>query len=190
MGHYAKIDSARIPRLAAAPRNFGFGVPKAGPRLLRGANPLYEDKNHTTGRSFARRGLLLVRPGFCPDRDNGNDDNGNDNDVNNNVDDGNDDDDDNTVNNDSDNDGDDNDNINNIISSRSISSNGRSNGVHENLPKTLPLFICTGTYIDDTYRRDEELGYESVGLVKKTYNGVTKTKNLETKILASYPGNN
>ena len=40
--------------------------------------------------------------------------------------------------------------------------------VAENLPKTLPLFICTGTYIDDTHGRDdEELGYESVGLVKK-----------------------
>ena len=96
---------------------------------------------------------------------------------------------DNTVNNDNDDDGDDNDNINDIINSRSISSDGRGSGDHENLPKTLPLFICTGTYIDDTYRKDEELGYESVGLVKKTYNGVTKTKNLETKILASYPIN-
>src|SRR6185369_5408586 len=43
-----------------------------------------------------------------------------------------------------------NDNINDIISSRGINSDSCGSRDHENLPKTLPLFICTGTYIDDT----------------------------------------
>jgi hypothetical protein len=102
-----------------------------------------------------------------------NEDNNNNNDNNN----GNDDDDD-TV--DSDDNSDNNNNNNN---------NNNHNCGYKKLPHNLPLFLCTATYVNNTYKKNDTLGYESIALSKKIYNGVTKTRNLETKILTSYPIN-
>ena len=131
------------------------------------------------------------------DDDNVDDDDGNDND--------NDHDDNDNNNNENDNNGDendDNDNYDNVNDNVNddiiiiinnddvvVENNSNSENRHQRLPQFPPLFICSGIYIDGTHRKDGESGYECVCLIKKTYNGVMKSKSAETKILVSYEVN-
>ena len=45
--------------------------------------------------------------------------------------------------------------------------NNNNGNRYQLLPPTPPLFIFSGTCINGTYRKDNEFGYECIGLIKK-----------------------
>ena len=61
------------------------------------------------------------------------------------------------------------------------------NCTYEDLPNSQPIVIFSGLYITDTHKTIENEDCESFFLKRDSYNGVTTTKNIDSKVLVTYP---